>query len=100
MSIEDEFWSALKEIAARKETALFELCSQIDKDRADDNLSSAVRLFVLAYYIERVAETWWPSLQHRQICRRRAVSLNNLGVAEFTFVRVPGALKRYGSDIF
>lgn len=53
VSIEDEFWSALKEIAARKETALFELCSQIDKDRADDNLSSAVQLFILAYYIKR-----------------------------------------------
>ena len=53
VSIEDEFWSALKEIAVCKETDLFDLCSQIDKDRAHSNLSSALRLFVLAHYIVR-----------------------------------------------
>lgn len=52
VSLENEFWSALKEIAAEKQTTLFELCSQIDQDRGG-NLSSALRLYVLAHYVER-----------------------------------------------
>lgn len=52
VSLEDEFWSALKEIAAGKQITLFELCSQIDSTRAG-NLSSALRLYVLSHYRDR-----------------------------------------------
>lgn len=52
VSLENEFWSALKEIAAEKQTTLFELCSQIDQNRGG-NLSSALRLYVLSYYRDR-----------------------------------------------
>lgn len=52
VSLENEFWSALKEIAADKQTTLFQLCSEIDHNRAG-NLSSALRLYVLSYYRDR-----------------------------------------------
>lgn len=52
VSLENEFWSALKEIAAEKQTTLFQLCSQIDQDRGG-SLSSALRLYVLSHYRDR-----------------------------------------------
>jgi len=57
VSIEDEFWFALKEIANRKATTLSALVAQIDSKRTHNNLSSAVRQYVLAHYRERTA---WP----------------------------------------
>lgn len=50
VSIEDAFWSALKDIAARRATTVAELVAAIDADRRQGNLSSAVRLFVLDYF--------------------------------------------------
>jgi predicted DNA-binding ribbon-helix-helix protein len=53
VSVEDEFWSALKEIAASRSMTMSDFCSEIDKRRENGNLSSAMRLYVLAYYVER-----------------------------------------------
>ena len=50
VSLEDEFWSGLKEIAAARKQTLSDLVASIDTGRAGGNLSSAIRLFVLGYY--------------------------------------------------
>src|SRR5262249_44251438 len=50
VSLEDAFWSGLKETAARRVTALSELVSEVDNQRQHTNLSSALRLFVLDFY--------------------------------------------------
>jgi len=50
LSLEDEFWNALKEIAAERHVKLSDLVTAIDGRREHANLSSAVRLFVLDYY--------------------------------------------------
>jgi predicted DNA-binding ribbon-helix-helix protein len=50
ISLEDDFWRALKEIAARRNMRLSELVTSIDSDRAHTNLSSAIRLFVLNFF--------------------------------------------------
>jgi predicted DNA-binding ribbon-helix-helix protein len=50
ITLEDEFWNALHEIAVTKGTARPSLIREIDKTRSSANLASAVRLFVLAYY--------------------------------------------------
>jgi predicted DNA-binding ribbon-helix-helix protein len=47
VSVENEFWTALKEIAARERLGLSQLVYQIDSQRQHANLSSAIRLFVL-----------------------------------------------------
>ncbi|MEX3010042.1 ribbon-helix-helix domain-containing protein [Hoeflea sp. TYP-13] len=47
-SLEDEFWDALRAIAANREMPLAALITEIDENRIpDDNLSSASRLYVL-----------------------------------------------------
>jgi len=54
VSLEDAFWSALKEIAAKRMTTLSDLVGVIDKQRQHGNLSSALRLFVLDFYRSQV----------------------------------------------
>ena len=56
VSLEEAFWSALKEIAAMRNASLSELVATIDTERELGNLSSAIRLFVLNFYRERIAE--------------------------------------------
>jgi predicted DNA-binding ribbon-helix-helix protein len=50
VSLEDAFWSDLKNIARARETTLGELISKIDETRENGNLSSAIRLFVLEHF--------------------------------------------------
>ena len=50
VSLEDEFWNALKEIAGKRAIRLSDLVAEVDEQRGDGNLSSALRLFVLDYY--------------------------------------------------
>jgi predicted DNA-binding ribbon-helix-helix protein len=50
VSIEDAFWTALKEIALVRRQSLAELIGSIDGARRGGNLSSAIRVFVLDYY--------------------------------------------------
>jgi predicted DNA-binding ribbon-helix-helix protein len=50
VSLEDAFWSGLKDIAAARNMTLSELVASIDADRRQGNLSSAIRLFVLDHY--------------------------------------------------
>jgi predicted DNA-binding ribbon-helix-helix protein len=56
VSLEDEFWTALKEIAGDHHVTLSELFSGIDKQRQHSNLSSTLRLFVLEYYRGKAAK--------------------------------------------
>jgi predicted DNA-binding ribbon-helix-helix protein len=54
VSLEPEFWDALNEIAAEKKRPLARLIGEIDKrEGREQNLSSALRLFVLAHYRKR-----------------------------------------------
>ena len=54
VSIEDAFWTALKDIAQARRQSLAERIGAIDGARqtgkSSGNLSSAIRVFVLDYY--------------------------------------------------
>lgn len=52
LAIEDEFWWELKKIAKQKNISLRQLLIQIDNNHTH-NLASAIRLFVLEYYISQ-----------------------------------------------
>jgi predicted DNA-binding ribbon-helix-helix protein len=47
ISLEDAFWSGLKEIAHAQSATVSKIVAEIDKTRQQGNLSSAIRLFVL-----------------------------------------------------
>ena len=57
VSLEDEFWTELKRMAAEAALALGKLIERIDADRQDLNLSAALRLAVLADLKAKLAET-------------------------------------------
>ncbi len=50
ISLEDAFWDALRELAVAQGVSLAALVAQIDAARDGENLSSAIRVFVLAHY--------------------------------------------------
>ena len=54
VSLEDDFWDALRQIAREHRVTLSDLAGSIDSGREHGNLSSSVRLFVLNHYRRRV----------------------------------------------
>jgi predicted DNA-binding ribbon-helix-helix protein len=50
VSLEDDFWKGLKDIANSRNMTLSEVVAMIDTDRRHGNLSSGIRLFVLDHY--------------------------------------------------
>jgi predicted DNA-binding ribbon-helix-helix protein len=56
VSLEDEFWKGLKEIAGKRLMTLSVLVDGIDVNRQQGNLSSALRLFVLDFYRSQIPE--------------------------------------------
>ena len=56
ISLEDEFWKAMKTIASQRKSTLSELAGLIDANRQHANLSSAIRLFVLGFYRDQISE--------------------------------------------
>jgi predicted DNA-binding ribbon-helix-helix protein len=66
ISLEDAFWKGLKDIAHGRDLTLSEMVALIDSRRAEGNLSSAVRLFVLDHYrtvVGTVADEPAPQLE-------------------------------------
>ena len=68
ISLEEPFWTAIREIAALRGTPFSAVVSGIDKTRTHGNLSSAVRLHVLEYYREVAAGGLWPR-RHNSVGR-------------------------------
>lgn len=56
VSLEQPFWLELKSIAAERKIPLHRLIAEVDKNRQHGNLSSALRLFVLARYRSEAVE--------------------------------------------
>jgi predicted DNA-binding ribbon-helix-helix protein len=54
ISLEKEFWTALKDIANTRNRTIRQLLGEIETTRDVGNLSSAIRLFVLAHYQKSV----------------------------------------------
>jgi predicted DNA-binding ribbon-helix-helix protein len=47
ISLEEAFWDALSEIAGAEGKSVAALIGEIDKSRGDENLSAAIRIYVL-----------------------------------------------------
>ncbi len=53
VSLEDAFWQGLRDIATAQNKSLSALVEEIDAGRANTNLSSHIRLFVLSFFSGR-----------------------------------------------
>ena len=50
ISLEEEFWSALKDLADQQDLSINKIIAKIDDERApENNLSSAIRIYILNY---------------------------------------------------
>lgn len=57
VSLEDEFWQAFREIAIKRGQPINDLAAEIDAERGiEAGLASAIRIFILKYYKERLLE--------------------------------------------
>ena len=56
VSLEDAFWTGIKEIASGRNMTLSDLVTAVDSERQRGNLSSAIRLFVLDFYRSQLAD--------------------------------------------
>lgn len=56
VSLEEQFWQALRAIAHERQTTLGQLVEDIDRNRKQSNLSSAIRLFVLSHFVTRLRD--------------------------------------------
>jgi predicted DNA-binding ribbon-helix-helix protein len=68
VGLEDGFRNALKEIAARQGFTMSKLVSMIDRQQ-HDNLSSAIRIFVLDHYRAQCARRKEPVRIISLVCR-------------------------------
>lgn len=50
ITLEEEFWNALKEISTIKDISVQKLVEEIDEKRAHKNLSAAIRIYILFFY--------------------------------------------------
>jgi predicted DNA-binding ribbon-helix-helix protein len=70
ISLEEAFWNGLKDIARWRRQTVSDLLGSINAERQHDNLSSAVRLFVLNQYQARSAIEWSgyePNVSHSSV---------------------------------
>jgi predicted DNA-binding ribbon-helix-helix protein len=54
LTLEEPFWNALKEIAAHEGKTVTHIIESVDADRTETNLSSAMRVYILEFYISRL----------------------------------------------
>jgi predicted DNA-binding ribbon-helix-helix protein len=55
VTVDPAFWGALHEIASERGQSVSGLLSSIDAERQQSNFSSAIRVFVLRHYTDRLA---------------------------------------------
>jgi len=61
ISLEPQFWAALDEIASERGTSVTALVRNVDADRGNANLCSAIRVFVLRHYQDQISTIQTPT---------------------------------------
>jgi predicted DNA-binding ribbon-helix-helix protein len=58
ISLEDDFWTSLQQIARSRQVTKSDLIASLDAARGDSNLSSAIRVFILDHYRAMAVPNW------------------------------------------
>ena len=67
ITLEDEFWNGLREIANSRGETVSHLIASINAGRKSTNLSSAIRLFVLGFYRSHYNRSKLVDLAHEDV---------------------------------
>ena len=81
VSLEEAFWNGMKEISGLRNMTLSELVGEIDSNRQQGNLSSAIRLFVLDYFRTRAMPAAAGPDTRPQVKTDKAAGLTGSGAA-------------------
>jgi predicted DNA-binding ribbon-helix-helix protein len=81
VSLEEPFWAAVREIAGSQDVTVSSLLRQIDLDRRNSNLSSAIRVFVLQSLRSHAAQMAAAGTNGHDIGTDKAYWPANLGTA-------------------
>lgn len=55
VSLEEEFWKEFQIISTKKAMSINQLVTEIDSLRETENLSSAIRIYILAYLKKQIS---------------------------------------------
>ena len=58
ISLEDDFWTSLQQIARGRQVTISDLIASLDAARENSNLSSAIRVFILDHYRGMAVANW------------------------------------------
>jgi predicted DNA-binding ribbon-helix-helix protein len=79
VSLEDQFWDGLQEIACRENMTVSALIGKIDQGRNSHNLSSAIRVYVLDDFRGRtVQKQFIDDRSHSVISEKRAAAVTRV----------------------
>jgi predicted DNA-binding ribbon-helix-helix protein len=81
VSLEEPFWAAVREIAGSQDVTVSSLLRQIDLDRRNSNLSSAIRVFVLQNLRSQAAEMAAAATNGHDVGKDKAYWSANLSTA-------------------
>jgi predicted DNA-binding ribbon-helix-helix protein len=74
ISLEDDFWTSLRNIARERHQRISHLITELNGARQDGNLSSAIRMFVLSYYRDKLVRPTRPRSRPKRKRARRSSS--------------------------
>jgi predicted DNA-binding ribbon-helix-helix protein len=57
ISLEDAFWTSLRQIARGRQMTISDLIASLDGARENSNLSSAIRVFILYHYLAMAGQS-------------------------------------------
>jgi predicted DNA-binding ribbon-helix-helix protein len=72
VSLENDFWNGLKQIGRENKTTLSGLVGDIDVRRLHNNLSSAIRVFVLHHFRSQIPQTSTNGIEAGMVAPRSA----------------------------
>jgi len=74
MKLEPDMWEALDEICRREQVTMHEVCTMVAERHLGNNLTAAMRVFILGYYRAAATEAGHSSAGHGK--RRRMTLVN------------------------
>lgn len=75
MKLEPDMWDALDEICRREQVTLHEACTLVAEHHRGNNLTAAMRVFILGYFRAAATEQGHASAGHGKKQRRKVVAL-------------------------
>jgi predicted DNA-binding ribbon-helix-helix protein len=75
MKLEPDMWDALDEICQREQISLHQACTLVAEHHRGNNLTAAMRVFILGYFRAAATEQGHSSAGHGKQRRRSIVTL-------------------------